>query len=488
MPQPRNRVIRTTPRSRQGVLPIGDQNGPGPTNEKGWVVNEPLWMPDWGTFIPLDDLETNEKLTFPQSVLTYHGMLADPQIQGLRTGTTWPIFRMNWYLDDNNAKPEIVERISADHNLPIGSVNDAGEPPPQRRTRNRFNFLQHLEEAADAIFYGFKVFEEIGYIGKDGLWHLRKLADRPVQTIDEIKIARDGGIVYVRQMGHDPADVMDINRLVVYPFQKRGANWHGRSLLRGCYGPWMLKDRAMRVGVMNIQRAGVGTPVIQGHPGASDSDLQILDRMAQRFVAGDRSGGAIPYGAILRLVGVEGTQPDAVGFVKLMNEEMGRAFFQMFMNLGQTTSGSRALGTTFVDYHKLVIEYLAQWFARIYNEHVIEDDLDFNEDEDEEYAPLLCWEWAEGETEENPEGPQASENPTSDLARRIRAGLIDLPEDIRAEILDDDLRRGGVASPRSRRRTTRVAGSGQRSRSAISRSPAEPPTLHVPLRRNNGRH
>lgn len=470
-------------------MPIGDSNGPGPTTEKGSVVNEPLWMPDWGTFIPLDDLENNEKLTFPQSILTYHGMLADPQIQGLRTGTTWPIFRMNWFLDDNNANPDIVERISANHNLPIGSINDAGTPPPHRRTRNRFNFLQHLEEALDAPFYGFKVFEQNGFIGKDGLWHLRKLADRPVQTIEEIKIARDGGIVHVRQMGHPIGDVMDINRLVVYSFQKRGANWHGRSLLRGCYGPWLLKDRAMRVGVMNIQRAGVGTPVIQGHPGASDTDLQVLENMAQRFVAGDRSGGAIPYGAVLRLVGVEGSQPDAVGFVKLMNEEMGRAFFEMFMNLGQTTSGSRALGGTFVDYHKLVIEYIASWYAAIYNEHVIEDDMDFNDGEDEEYAPLLKWEWAQTETELNPQGPQAAANPSTELANRVRAGQVELPEDIREDFLAHALRRGGVASPASRRQSTRVVGSGRRSRSADPRPPAVPPIdVRLNGRSRNGSH
>jgi hypothetical protein len=184
----------------------------------------------------------------------------------------------------------------------------------------------------------------------------------------------------------------------------------------------------MRVGVMNIQRAGVGTPIATGHPGASEADLRVLSEMTQRLIAGDRSGGAIPYGATLKLVGVEGGQPDTVEFVKLMNEEMARSFFQMFMQLGQTTSGSRALGSTFVDYHKLVIEYIAQWFTLIFNEHVIEDDVEWNYGPDEEFAPLLKWEWDDKGSDQNPEGPTASRNPSKQLQEMSLKNKIQVDE------------------------------------------------------------
>jgi hypothetical protein len=203
-------------------------------------------------------------------------------------------------------------------------------------------------------------------------------------------------------------------------------------MLRGCYAPYLLKDRAMRVGVMNIQRAGVGTPIAQGPPGASEADLRVLSDMTQRLVAGDRSGGAIPYGAALKLIGVEGGQPDTVGFIKLMNEEMARSFFQMFMQLGQTTSGSRALGTTFVEYHKLVTEYIAQWFTMIFNEHVIEDDIDWNYGPEEEFAPLLCWKWDEEGSDRNPEGPTAAGNPAKAFQRLAKDGTIQVNDQTKA--------------------------------------------------------
>lgn len=191
----------------------------------------------------------------------------------------------------------------------------------------------------------------------------------------------------------------------------------------------------MRVGVMNIQRAGVGTPIATGHPGASEPELEALSRMTQRLVAGDRSGGAIPYGSTLSLVGVQGGQPDTVGFIKLMNEEMARSFFQMFMQLGQTTSGSRALGQTFVQYHKLVTEYLAQWFTMIFNEHVIEDDVEWNYGPDEEFAPLLAWDWDEEGSDTNPEGMEAAKNPAAKTQEMVDKGKIETDDKTKAIIL-----------------------------------------------------
>lgn len=425
-----------------GVMPIGQETG----TMSNLLSMAAGWTPSWSVLDASDELESNPKLTFPTSISTYHSMRTDPQVQGLLTGATWPLLRMRWYIDPNGAKPEIVEHISADLNLPIGPDQptaltlpgpsasgggrgqvlnvplglDPSNPSPnpfpefhQRRSQGRFNFLSHLETALDAIAYGFMMFEQVGYIGEDGLFHYKKLALRPPNTIGTIQLAKDGGIRYIKQDAISDVEI-PIERLIVYPFQHRGANWHGRSLLRGCYAPWLLKDRAMRVGVMNIQRAGVGTPVAQGHPGATETDLAVLSRMAQRMVAGDRSGGAIPYGATLKMIGVEGGQPDTVGFIKLMNEEMARSFFQMFMQLGQTTSGSRALGQTFVDYHKLVIEYIAQWFTNIFNEHVIEDDIDWNWGPEEEFAPLLAWEWDTQGTA-SAEGPEAAQNPSKKI-------------------------------------------------------------------------
>src|SRR5262245_42485061 len=101
------------------VLPLEDGSKP-PTTEIGSpLLNAMGYLPLWSVLEAVDELETNAKLTFPESVSTYHNMRTDPQIQGLLTGATWPLLRMLWYIDQNGAPTEMVEHYSAHYNLPI---------------------------------------------------------------------------------------------------------------------------------------------------------------------------------------------------------------------------------------------------------------------------------------------------------------------------------------------------------------------------------
>jgi hypothetical protein len=408
------------------------------------------FVPSWG-LLAADELEDNEAMRFPQSIVSFQKMLnTDSQVQGLAHGSTWPIFRMKWFLKPGDADAGAVDRTSQDLGIPL-----EGEDLPQRRSRNRFNFLAFLEEALDACFLGFKVFEQVAPVGDDGFNHLKKLQNIPPLSIAEVNQDRDGGINWIRQMGFERPN-LPIERLVWYAFQKRGANWTGKSMLRGCYGPWLLKDRALRIGVMNLQRAGVGTPVIEAPPGASDAELIAMRVMAERWNGNQKSGGVVPSGGKLRLVGVEGSQPDSVGFAKLMNEEMARAFLQMFMQLGTSASGSRAVAEQFIDWHKLTLEYIAAWFAKLFNEHVIEDIWDWNYGEEVEEVPTLAWEWDEVGSPSNPEGPQAAADPKAQLRNQVNNGNVQVPEEVAAWLSAEP---GSTASSARRRRgERRVAG------------------------------
>jgi hypothetical protein len=380
----------------------------------------------WNILAGGEDPETNQKLQFPQSVLTYHAMRIDPQLQGLLTGTIWPITQLDFYINPNGAPDHIVKKIAADYGLPIGrpdppQLGGRADQIPRRRYKRRFNFQDHLYHALLAVIYGFMFFEQVGEIDKrDMLWHLRKLAYRMPHSISEIKTEADGGLNYIKQMVYSAPEIK-VDRLIAYPFQKEGANWQGRSLLRGCYGPWLLKDRVMRVGAMNIQRAGVGIPIGEAPPGATDPEIAALDRMCQNFKAGERAGGALPNGAKLRLVGVEGSQPNSVEFIKLCNEEMARSFLAMFMMLGQTETGSRSLGGTFLDFYLMAQKFIADWFCGIFNEHMIEDDVDWNWGEDVEFVPRL--EYVDNRV-----------NPVAPLADKVANGDVQVDPVVAAEI------------------------------------------------------
>jgi hypothetical protein len=64
--------------------------------------------------------------------------------------------------------------------------------------------------------------------------------------------------------------------------------------------------------------------------------------MAQAMQSGDGAGAFLPYGTEMRHPRRQGQLPDAIGAIRYHDEQMARAFMQMFAELGKTQSGSRA--------------------------------------------------------------------------------------------------------------------------------------------------
>lgn len=364
-----------------------------PTNEIGTILQgsfSPQSMAPWTSFV--DQVEWVPELTWPTSVETYNKMRSDSQLSALYAGTVLPIRHWKWSIDPNGAEDAMVEKISRDLNLPI----QGEDPKPLGRQKRRFSFDQHVRKAMYAGIYGHYFFEQTGEIGDDGLWHLRKLAERPPKTIQEIKVATDGGLVSIKQNINSKAfsgtlDMPEIpvDRLVAYVWEQEGGDWVGRSWFRDVYKNWLIKDRLVRVDAINHERSG-GVPYTVAPPGATPTEIDRMHEMARDFKIGETSGGALPYGAELHIARAAGT--DVIASVRYHDEAMARKFLLMVMQLGQTQTGSRALGATFVDFFSQGLETVGIWFRDLFNEHVIEDDIDWNYGEDVDFTPLLTFE------------------------------------------------------------------------------------------------
>lgn len=331
-------------------------------------------------------------------VRTYHAMRSDAQVQGLYLGATLPIRRYTFALHKNGASARTMKRISQNYRIPVKGQEDK----PLGRSKRRFKFKDHMRQAFLAVMYGHMFFEITGEVDATGYWNLRKLGPRMPQTIMDILTQDDGALQGIIQrkfgrrytptytaLGYLTGNVyIPVQNLVAYIWEQEGGDWVGRSMLRAIYKNWLLKDRVLRVGAINIARAG-GVPIVRAPKGANKAQMDDLAVMAQQFRVGEDAGGSIPHDAELMLAKAAGGD-DAVNFVKLQNEEMGRGFLMMFLNLGQTVSGSRALGGSFIDLALNAHETMADWFCDVFNEHVIEDDVDWNEGVDAS-APLVSY-------------------------------------------------------------------------------------------------
>lgn len=386
--------------ARAAGAPTTEQGSMLPDANNGSMYGGGLGMggkaaPDWSYFNDADNMEHVPELKWKPNgkgaVESYHRMRSDAQVQGLYLGSTMPIRRYDWRINPNGANPAIVAKISANYNIPILGQEDQ----PVGRRKRRFVFDDHLRHALLSILYGHMYFEQVGEVMEDGLWHLRKLGVRMPQSIQKILIAKDGGLAGIVQRGMGVTSGgrerrLDVNRIIAYVWDREGADWTGRSMLRGIYKNFLLKDTVLRIGAINIERAG-GVPVITGPKGATPGDLKELGKMARDFRVGANAGGAIPHGSQLDLARAAGGE-EAVNYIKLQNEEMSRGWLMMFMNLGQATTGSYALGSSLIDYVLNTQEVIAQWICDTFTEYMIEDDVEWNYNLKEgDTAPLLVY-------------------------------------------------------------------------------------------------
>lgn len=401
-----------------------------PTGEIGSITSL-SGIPGWGALVDTESAPEPPALLWPQAVQTFSKMRVDPQIDSLCNSVTMPLMRLKWQLNPNGARDEVVSQISTDLGVPIAGSND-----PAPRSRRRFKHSDHLEHAALALWYGHMFFEQVPDterfdLARDG-WRLRKLAPRMPGSIAKIHVAKDGGLAGITQQGYRPPatrrrglaligdDIpqIPVDSLAAYVWRREGANWRGRSMLRPLYGPWLLKDRALRVDALKNERFGMGIPVGRAPEGGDPAQYAAL---AQNMRASEMGGAGLPAGADIGVEGIRGTLPDVLASIRYYDESMARAFMAMVIQLGQTQTGSRALGNTFADFFEMLIEAVANWYKNTTNEHVIEDIVDWNWDEDEQ-APLLEWTYADDEQ------PLA----VSDLVNMVREGVITMDAETEA--------------------------------------------------------
>lgn len=365
-------------------------------------------LPTWGAFAgTTQDLVEPPAWQWPQRVHTVNRMRNDAQVDSLTNSLTMPVMRLDWMLNPNGARDEVVQQISTDLGINIKGSND-----PAPRSRRRFRHDDHLAHALLALWYGHMFFEQVPDLGrfdlaKDG-WRLRKLAPRMPGSISKIHVAKDGGLAGITQLGYHPSVAarrrglgllamevpqIPVEALAAYVWRREGANWFGRSMLRPLYSPWTLKDRALRVDALKNERFGMGIPVVSTPEGG---DPVQSARLAQAMRASEFGGVGTAPGQNVGVEGVRGSLPDVLASIRYYDESMARAFMAMVVQLGQTQTGSRALGETFSDFFQVLVEAVADWYKSTTNEHVIEDLVDWNWGEDEQ-APLIEWAYPQGE-------------------------------------------------------------------------------------------
>lgn len=344
------------------------------------------------TYMPtpwlVDPIEYVPELMWPVSVYTYAKMRRDPTVKSVLNAYMLPIVSAPWHVDPRGASRTMTRIVADSLGLPI--LGDEDRPADGPVNTKWVRWSEHLRSALLDLVYGFMPFEPV-YDTSTGAAYLSGLPERMPWSITEIEVDTSSGqLQALHQARAGKADVLiPAERLLMYTHQREGANWAGTSLLREAFGPWLFKQDAWRGQARTLRRFGSAVPVMEPIPGFNPTPAQVQEaaRLAKAYRGdGDNAGAATP-GFQLRLVGVTGSMPDHLPFMRYCDEQIARATLTSVLDLGSTNYGSRALGTVFLELMVQALQTVGEDHAVVASK-LARQLTDFNEGPDAE-APLI---------------------------------------------------------------------------------------------------
>jgi hypothetical protein len=348
-----------------------------PTAIRGYVSDDTF-------FGVLDALETVPDLTWPVSTRVYAQMRHDSRLTAVVEGYTLQLRRAQWQLSSAGCRPELVQMVADDLGLPI-----AGKDEPQAARTRGVSWNQHLASALSKLTFGHAGYEMQAEV-VDGKARLVGLWERPQWTITQIfadgKTGEFQGISQdLGANGSWKTPQIKAQNMVWHVHNREGANWAGTSILRSAYAAWLFKREALKVLATSSRRFGMGVPTVEWAPGTNPTPQQMAEaaRAASAARVGDQSGLTMPPGASLVLKGLSGGTPDTLAFLKWLNTEMASAALMPHLDLGNTESGSRALGTAFIDSWMLALQSIGSDIADTVTRQVTARIVDWNFGPDE---------------------------------------------------------------------------------------------------------
>jgi hypothetical protein len=347
-----------------------------PTAIRGYIDDQLTYS---GVLADLTELVP--ECLWPRSNMTYRQMRHHHQLAAVEKAYTLPIRRASWGLSPAGCNPKVVARNADDMGLPV-----IGQDQPGAARVRGVSWAEHLRLALLDIAYGHSGFEMLVEI-RGGQARLIELSERLPSTISEIHTDPVGRLAGVTQLMYDgkASPQIPANRLVWYAREREGAAWWGRSIFRPAYPAWLLAREMLRVTAVGHRRFSVGVPTGEWDPGIVPTPEQqvALQKAMSATRVSDEGGLAMPPGAHMKLVGLTGTVPDTLAFIRYLDQAMSREALAGFLDLGTTETGSRALAGEFIDLFLLALQAEADAIADVASRQISARLVEWNEGDDE---------------------------------------------------------------------------------------------------------
>jgi hypothetical protein len=420
--QPR---LTPSPLTTTGGLPVAPERGvpPPPPPEPISVADyteriRAGWVPVMGlpgtpiTSGFIRDLgEYNPKLEGINGIWTYQEMRrGDGQVAGTLRACKLPILSARWEIvpgDSSSDKWQVTSDKQASSSLvtrhsSLVSSTGAGQTTAEKAKEvadfvrdNLFNDLEwqdsrgswHTQDWKDVVRcalrmqdFGAACFEEVMAIDGDRI-RVRRLCDRQAltfyrwhtdpHTVDPSLppfVYDDGETLYaLEQWGYRSNRfeyvLLPTDKACIFTHDQEGANFWGIPLTRAMYPHWFVKKHLERIDAIACERNSLGVPMIMLPPNPSRQDVQTAQNWVTQLAAHEKTGLSLPNGAVFKLVGIDGRIREILPSIQYHKQQIATSCLAMFMELGQTQTGSRALGESQTDFFLLASQNTADYIA-----------------------------------------------------------------------------------------------------------------------------
>lgn len=288
---------------------------------------------------------------------------SDPQVQAVVKALILPVMKAHYYIEpvSNKSKDKEIAEI-IEKNLFEGM------------TMTWNDTLRHI---CLMPVFGFSILEKLWQV-KDDLYQIKKLDPRLPLSITEWKYDDNKKLIGPVQQDTDGKEYqLPIEKLLVFTNDKEGDNWEGTSVLRAAFKPWYIKNKVEKINAIKHDRHGVGIPVakVPANVKPGSDDWRNTQNALEAIYAHEKSYIIEPVGYEFRLLttGGDNAGTDALPTIKYCDEGIAKAMLAMFINLGTSQTGSRALGGSFIEVFMDSLQAMGNYICEVFNRFLIRE-------------------------------------------------------------------------------------------------------------------
>lgn len=310
----------------------------------------------------------------------YGQMMTDAGVNISVTAAKTPILGAEFYVDGHSSDPndELIEEF-------INANLFEGMNSP---------FSNALSDILEMYTDGFSILEKVFELRE---WSpnakgantkkytmLKKLGYRSASTVKQIDYDNNGGpktiIQSAVQADRSIKDAtMDISKILIFTFQRRGGDLTGKSILRTAYAHWFYKLHFYKVDAVQKERHAIGIPRGKLLPGYTLADKIAMRKLLRNLRTNEESFVLQTPNVDIDFIEFKGALADVLKSAQHHNGMIMLNVLAEFLMLGlEGGSGGRATAGSQVDIYMKAFRYVANYICDVFNMYIIPELVVYN--------------------------------------------------------------------------------------------------------------